>query len=112
MKRFVLVSVALVAVAAACGDDDVGSYAPLSEACDRCLSLEEEGCSAEWEACEAESACEEHVLCELRVGCYERASGDCAESCEPPEGEAGTLAATFEACARTTCAETCAFSEE
>lgn len=100
-----------------CEDEDTTGYAPLSAACDACLSQRDaSGCRAQWDACTALAQCEESIVCALRVQCYvEEDASTCARDagCELPSDasdEAVEAADAFETCARTECAEPCQFS--
>lgn len=104
-------------VCLSCEDEHSTSYAPLTAACDACLSQRDDsGCRAQWDACTALPECEESIVCALRVQCYveEDASG-CEQDagCGLPSDASGAAveaADAFETCARTHCAEPCRFS--
>ena len=108
--------VMLGACALACSSSNPDPYQPLSEACDSCL-LDQgpEGCGDAYDTCEALDQCEAVVLCELQQQCYtESSDGDCsgrgAARVVPTRQELEASAA-FEQCARSVCAEICAFVE-
>lgn len=106
-----------VVLASACSSDAPNpSRTPLTAECNACLGGTVdagEHCGAEFQACGVETTCEEYVLCQLANRCYaEVADGSCERTvgCVVPEAaEELTRAATFEDCARTTCASACGF---
>lgn len=105
---------ASVCLLASCESDPDEAAPPFSAECDECLSRG--ACAPAWDACIADTACDEHALCVLREQCYTRPVGSaCARDagCELPAdaGEAALLAQDFETCARTECASLCGFRE-
>ena len=97
-----------------CDSDPGPPPIPFSEECDACLSRG--ACEEAFVACTDDEACKEHVRCMLQARCYtEPPESDCEaqNECALPDGadEARTLALDFETCARTECADICAFAE-
>ena len=99
----------------ACSDPDPDPYQPLTEECDACLlELGTAGCGDQYRRCEAQRACDELVLCELKQQCYrEPAASGCANvrGCEEDLTEQELeLSEAFESCARQTCGQVCDFA--
>jgi hypothetical protein len=112
-----LAGTGLLALSGGCSDDDSSQYYdPLTDACDQCLSADEDdGCASLWLACDEDQACSDFVLCQLRARCYEEQPDS---SCETRVGctmssdassQAQENAVAFEACARTECAKACGY---
>jgi hypothetical protein len=95
---------------------------PLTEECSDCLQRSPDagtGCGATYESCNELDACEDSMICALRMRCYEEPpNGDCKSShgCELSGTDRGAEALAtirvveFETCARTACADVCGFA--
>lgn len=104
-----------LSIFSACGDDFRDEYDPLSDECDRCLSVEQDGCGTPLAECEANAVCKDHIYCQLLAHCYETApDSSCTtdSGCALPsdvDSETGAAAEAFEQCARIDCGESCGF---